>query len=61
MKCMMTEITAKIRSRWMRKPALLNMTKPPSHAMTRTTARIRNMGTLPLVRYIARGASQYTY
>jgi hypothetical protein len=40
---MMSEITANSRSRWMSRPALLNMTKPPSHNTTSTTARIRNM------------------
>jgi hypothetical protein len=59
MKCRMNEITAKINNRWMRNPALLNMTKPPSHRQINTIARIRNMADLlPFFQNFAPGANR---
>jgi hypothetical protein len=41
---MIREITANNRSRWMSRPAVLNMKKPPSHITTRTIASMSHMG-----------------
>jgi len=43
---MITEMIANSRSRWINRPALLNITNPASHITTSTTARIRNMAIL---------------